>query len=448
MIAGERNMFELLSERIGDVFRKLGGKGRITEKDVDEALRQVRLALLEADVNLKVVKEFTAKVRERSLASEVLQSLTPAQHIIKIVNEELVAILGGKQSWLVPAGHPPSRLMLVGLQGGGKTTTAAKLALHLRRSGQAPLLVAADTRRPAAIEQLVTLGKQLAIPVHAPSHTVPPATICAEAVKRAKELAANWLVVDTQGRLHIDEAMMSEMVDVKKALQPSEVLLVVDAMTGQEAVRVAEEFNARVGLTGLILTKMDGDARGGAALSIKSVTGVPIKFIGTGEKVDALEPFYPDRLASRILGMGDMLTLIEKAEKVVDQQKAREMEKKIRKATFNLEDFADQLQQVKKMGPLSSLVEMIPGLSSVARRLPEGMDESQVKMIEGIIFSMTPQERQHPEIIDGSRRRRIARGSGTSPQDINQLLNQFRQAQKLMKQLDSGKARGLLSRLK
>jgi len=441
-------MLELLTEKIGDVFRKLSSKGKINEKDVDEALRQVRLALIEADVNLKVVKEFNSRIKERALTTEVLESLTPAQHVVGIVNEELIAILGGKQSYLVPAGHPPSRVMLVGLQGGGKTTTAAKLALHLRRSGQTPLLVAADTRRPAAIEQLVTLGKQIDIPVHSADPKVAPAKICKEAVKRSKDLAANWLVVDTQGRLHIDEAMMNEMVDVKKALEPSEILLVVDAMTGQEAVRVAEEFNAKVGLTGLILTKMDGDARGGAALSIKSVTGVPIKFIGIGEKSDALEPFHPDRLASRILGMGDMLTLVEKAEKVIDQKKAKEIEKKIRTSGFNLEDFLDQLQQVKKMGPISQLVDMIPGLSSLGRKLPEGMDDKQVKRVEAIVYSMTRQERKHPELIDGSRKRRIARGSGTSPQDINQLLNQFRQAQKLMKQLESGKARGLLSKLR
>jgi signal recognition particle subunit SRP54 len=441
-------MFELLSEKIGDVFKKLGGKGRLSEKDVDEALRQVRLAFLEADVNLKVVKDFTARVRERSLGSDILESLAPAQLVLKIVHEELISILGGKQTWLVPAGRPPSRLMLVGLQGSGKTTTAAKLALHLRRSGQQPLLVAADTRRPAAIEQLKVLGKQLDIPVHAADPKVAPATICKQAVERARELAANWLVVDTQGRLHVDEAMMSEMEEVKKALQPSEVLLVVDAMTGQEAVRMAEEFDARVGLTGLILSKMDGDARGGAALSIRSVTGVPVKFIGIGEKVDALEPFHPDRLASRILGMGDMLTLIEKAEKVVDEKKAREVEKKLRAATFDLEDFLDQLQQVKKMGPLSQLMDMIPGISSLTRRLPEGVDENRLKKVEAIVLSMTPQERKHPEVIDGSRRRRIARGSGTTPQDINQLLNQFRELQKLMKHLDSGKARQLLSRLK
>jgi signal recognition particle subunit SRP54 len=448
MSVRERNMFELLSEKIGDVFKRLAGKGRLSEKDIDEGLRQVRVALLEADVNLKVVKDFTARVKERSLKNEVLESLTPAQLVVKIVHEEMIAILGGQQSRLVPAGRPPSRLMLVGLQGSGKTTTCAKLALHLRHSGQQPLLVAADTRRPAAIEQLTILGKQLDIPVYASDPKVSPAKICTQSIERARELGTNWLVVDTQGRLHIDEEMMAEMVEVKKALQPSEVLLVVDAMTGQDAVRVAEEFNARVGLTGLILTKMDGDARGGAALSIKSVTGIPIKFIGIGEKVDALEPFHPDRIASRILGMGDMLTLIEKAEKVMDEKKAREMEKKLRTATFNLEDFLDQLQQIKKMGPMGQLIEMIPGLSSLARRLPEGVDEKQLKRVEAIIFSMTPEERQHPDRIDGSRRRRIARGSGTSPQDINQLLNQFRQAQKLMKQLDSGKARQLLSKLR
>jgi len=441
-------MFDLLSEKIGDVFKKLSGRGKLSEKDIDEALRQVRLALLEADVNLKVVKEFTARLKERSLTSEVLESLTPAQHVVRIVNEELITILGGKQSWLVPTGHPPSRVMLVGLQGSGKTTTAAKLALHLRHSGQKPMLVAADTRRPAAIEQLITLGKQLDIPVHAEDPKVSPATICDRAIKRSGELAANWLVVDTQGRLHIDEPLMKELVEVKKVLQPSEVLLVVDAMTGQEAVRVAEEFNASVPLTGLILTKMDGDARGGAALSIKSVTGVPIKFLGTGEKVDAFEPFHPDRLASRILGMGDMLTLIERAEKVVDEQHAREMEKKFRTATFNLEDFLDQLQQVKKMGPFSQLIDMVPGLSSLSRQMPQEVDEKQLKKVEAIIYSMTPEERRYPNVIDGSRRRRIARGSGTTPQDINQLLNQFRQAQKMMKQLDSKKGKGLLSMLR
>lgn len=431
-------MFEFLSERIGNVFKKLGGKGRLTEKDIEEALRQVRLALLEADVNLKVVKEFIARVKERCLTGEVMESLTPGQQVVKVVHEELVKMLGGTQSWLTPAPHAPSVAMLVGLQGSGKTTTAAKLGLHLKGNGQTVLLVAADTRRPAAIQQLLTLGKQLELPVHSEDAAVPPPVICANAVRRARELASTWVIADTQGRLHVDEAMMKELAELKEALQPSEVLLVVDAMTGQEAVRVAEDFHARVGLTGLILTKLDGDARGGAALSIRSVTGVPIKFIGVGEKPEALEAFHPDRLASRILGMGDMLTLIEKAEKAFDEQKAKQMEKKLRSATFDLEDFLDQLQQMKKMGPLSQILDMIPGMSKLAPRLPQNMDDTMVKKVEAMIYSMTSEERRNPVIIDGSRRRRIARGSGTTPQDINQLLNQFRQAQKMMKKL-SGK---------
>ncbi len=441
-------MFDVLSEKIGNIFKKLSGKGGLTEKDVDEALRQVRLALLEADVNLKVVKEFTSKVRERVLTQEVLKSLTPTQHVVKIVHEELTAILGGGQSTLTPAGRPPSVLMLVGLQGSGKTTTAAKLGLHMRRSGQSPLLVAADTRRPAAIDQLVILGKQLDLPVYAEDQKAKPTDICVHALQRARELAATWVIVDTQGRLHIDEALMKELQDVKKVLQPTEVLLVVDAMTGQESVRVAEEFNSKVGVTGLILTKMDGDARGGAALSIKSVTGVPIKFVGVGEKVDALDAYYPDRMASRILGMGDMLTLIEKAEQVVDEKWAKDMEKKLRTSTFTFEDFLEQLQQVKKMGSIGQLMEMIPGLNKISKQLPEGVDERQLKKVEAIVRSMTKEERQRPEIIDGSRRRRIAKGSGTTAQDVNQLLNQFRQVQKMMKQLDSGKAKRLMQGMK
>jgi signal recognition particle subunit SRP54 len=327
-------------------------------------------------------------------------------------------------------------MMLVGLQGSGKTTTAAKLALHLRSSGQRPLLVAADLRRPAAVEQLVTLGKGLEIPVYRAD--AKPVSVCAQALKRAKELAATWVIADTGGRLHIDGAMMKEVAEIKRELKPDEVLLVVDAMTGQDAVRAAEEFHAKLGLTGLILTKMDGDARGGAALSIKAVTGVAVKFIGTGEKLDALETFHPDRLASRILGMGDMLTLVERAEKTFDEERARKLEKKVRHATLDLEDFLGQLRDMQKMGSLSQLVEMIPGLSSVARRAPDAVDEGRLKVIEAVILSMTPQERRNPEIIDGSRRRRIARGSGTTPHEINQLLNQFRQTQKLMKQMARG----------
>jgi len=432
-------MFEILTDKLSTVFRRLSSKGRLTEKDVDDALRQVRLALLEADVNFKVVKELTAKVRERSLGTEVMQSLTPAQQIIKIVNEELVAILGGTQSRLTPAAHPPSVAMLVGLQGYGKTTTVAKLALHLKHSGQQPLLVAADTRRPAGIEQLATLGKQLDIPVYSESPEAKSKDICAHALKKAKELAATWVLVDTAGRFQADEVMMKELGQIKDTLKPCEVLLVVDAMTGQDAVKVAEEFHSRVNLTGLILTKMDGDARGGAALSIRWVSGVPIKFIGIGEKVDALEPFYPDRLASRILGMGDMLTFIEKAEKTIDEQRAKELEKKVRTASFNLEDFLAQLGEVKKMGSLAQLAEMLPGMSQLAKRLPVGMEEKQLKKVEAIILSMTSAERHNPDIIDGSRRRRIARGSGVKPQDVNQLLNQFHQMRKLMKMSSRGK---------
>ena len=426
-------MLEILSDRLGKVFRLLSSKGKLGEKDIDEALRQVRLALLEADVNFKVVKNFTTRVRERSLGAEVQQSLTPAQQIIKIVNEELIATLGGEQSHLTPSPQPPSIVMLVGLQGSGKTTTAAKLALHLKHSGQRPLLVAADNRRPAAIEQLVILGKQLDIPVYSEASDTPSRDICAHALTRAKALAATWVIVDTAGRLHIDEAMMVELTQVKRELEPDETLLVVDAMTGQDAVRMAEEFHSRVNLTGLILTKMDGDARGGAALSIRWVSGVPIKFIGIGEKTDAFEPFHPDRLASRILGMGDVLTFIEKAETTFDEQQAKELQKKVQTASFDLSDFLSQLRAVKKMGPVAQLVEMLPGVSQLARRLPEGTEEKHLEKVEAIILSMTLEERRDPGIIGGSRRRRIARGSGTTAQDVNQLLSQFHQMQKLMK---------------
>ncbi len=432
-------MFEILSDKLGKVFRGLSSRGKLREKDIDDALRQVRLALLEADVNFKVVKDFTTTVRERSLGVQVLQSLTPAQQMLKIVNEELIAILGGEQSRLVSSSRPPSIAMLVGLQGCGKTTTAAKLALHLKHSGQRPLLVAADNRRPAGIEQLVILGEQLDIPVYREGTDVKSRDVCTHALTRAKELAATWVIVDTAGRMHIDEPMMEELAQVKKELEPGEALLVVDAMTGQDAVRMAEEFDSRLGLTGLILTKMDGDARGGAALSIRWVSGVPIKFIGIGEKVDAFEPFYPDRLASRILGMGDVLTFIEKAGKTFDEQRVKELEKKVRTASFNLDDFLSQLRDIRKMGPVAQLVEMLPGVSQLARRVPEGMEEKQLKKVEAMILSMTPEERRNPNIIDGSRRRRIAQGSGVKPQDINQLLNQFRQMQKLMKMGIGGK---------
>ncbi len=432
-------MFEILSEKLNKVFRLLGNRGKLTEKDIDEALREVRLALLEADVNFKVVKDFIARVRERSLGAGVMQSLTPAQQIIKIVNDELIVTLGGDQSRLTASSHPPTVVMLVGLQGSGKTTTAAKLALHLKRSGQRPLLVAADNRRPAAVEQLVILGKQLDIPVYSEASSAKSKDICVHAVDKARSLAATWVIVDTAGRLHIDEALMEELTQIKQVIKPDEVLLVVDAMTGQDGVRVAEEFHSKAGLTGLVMTKMDGDARGGAALSIRWVSGVPIKFMGVGEKLDAFEAFYPDRLASRILGMGDVLTLIEKAEATFDEQKTKELEKKVREARFDLEDFLEQLRALRKMGPLAQVMGMVPGLSRLAERLPDGADEKQLKKVEAMILSMTPEERRTPAIIGGSRRRRIARGSGVSTQDVNQLLSQFQQIQKLMKMGASGK---------
>ncbi|MBN1366404.1 MAG: signal recognition particle protein [Dehalococcoidales bacterium] len=425
-------MFEVLTDRLSKVFSWLNNKGRLEEKDVDDALRQIRLALLEADVNFKVVKDFIAKVRERAVGAAVMESLTPGQQIVKIVNEELIVTLG-EPSKLTQASHPPSVIMMVGLQGSGKTTSAAKLAYHLKHSGQRPLLVAADNRRPAAIEQLVTLGQQNDIPVYAESPTAASTVICAHALERAKEIAATWVIVDTAGRLHIDEELMAEIVEVKKVINPNEVLLVVDAMTGQDAVQVAAEFHAKVSLSGLIMTKMDGDARGGAALSIRWVSGVPIKFMGIGEKVSAFEPFYPDRLASRILGMGDMLTLIEKVEKTVDEKKAKELEKKVRTATFDLDDFLQQLKEIRKMGPLSQLVDMLPGMNKLAGRVSDDVQEKNMRKVEAIVQSMTMDERHHPEVINGSRRKRIAKGSGTTLQDINQFLNQFQQMRKLMK---------------
>jgi len=440
-------MFENLTERLQGVFDKLGRKGALTEADVDAALREVRMALLEADVNFRVVKDFIARVRERAVNAAVLKSLTPAQQVIKIVNEELVATLG-EPGRLNLSGIAPHVLMLVGLQGSGKTTMAAKLALALRKNGQRPLLVAADTRRPAAITQLEVLGKQVDVPVHSEGTTPPPPQICANAVQRAREGAYNVVILDTSGRLHVDDELMQELEQIKQRVSPAEVLLVVDAMTGQDAVRVAESFHQRVGLTGLILTKVDGDARGGAALSIRSVTGVPIKYLGIGEKTDALELFHPERMASRILGMGDMLTLIEKAQSSFDEAQAKRMEQKLRTATFDFEDFLEQMQQIKRMGPLSSLLEMIPGFSSLSRQLPLDATDAQLKQIEAIIRSMTREERRTPALINASRKRRIARGSGTTVQDVNQLLRQFQEMQKVIKQISSNKGRGLLSMLR
>jgi len=437
-------MFESLSDKLQGVFKKLANRGKLSEGDVDTALREVRLALLEADVNYKVTKDFVARVRERAVGAEVMRSLTPAQQVVKIVNEELVTTLGAPAK-LDLSGSPPHVVMLVGLQGSGKTTTAAKLALKLRQSGQRPLLVAADTRRPAAITQLEVLGQQLDIPVHSEGTGVPPPVICVNALKRADDAAYSAMILDTAGRLHIDDQLMAELEKIKRKILPSEVLLVADAMTGQDAVRVADEFNQRVGLTGLILTKIDGDARGGAAISIRAVTGVPIKYLGVGEKLDALESFQPDRLASRILGMGDVLTLIEKAEAALDQEQALAMGKKLIQGEFDLEDFLGQLREVKKMGPLSQLLEMIPGFSQLKTELTPELTDRQMKIVEAIINSMTVEERRSPRIINASRKRRIARGSGTTVQDVNMLLVQFRQMQRMVKQLTSGRQRGLLS---
>ena len=432
-------MFESLTNKLNDVFQRLTGKGRLTEKDVDEALRQVRLALLEADVNFKVAKEMVERVRVRAVGTDVMESLSPGQQVVKVVHEELTSTLSGGDHTLVRSSSQLTVLMLVGLQGSGKTTTVAKLALHLRRRGQSPFLVAADLRRPAAIEQLVTLGKQLEIPVHSGDPASTPVKVAKAGVQKAEEAGAAAVIIDTGGRLHVDDEMMGEMEAIKSAVSPHEVLLVVDAMAGQDAVRSAQEFHQRVDVTGLIMTKLDGDARGGAAISITQVTGVPIKFIGIGEKSDALEPFYPDRLASRILGMGDVLTLVEKAQEVVDEDRAKELEKKIRKASFDLEDFLEQFQSVKKLG-FAQLLDMIPGFSQVKKRMPAEFDEKQLVKFEAIIQSMTPEERHNPDILNGKRRRRIAMGSGTTPQDVNQLINQFGQTQKLMRQMGRAKS--------
>jgi signal recognition particle subunit SRP54 len=434
-------VFENLSDKLQGVFSGLSNRGKLSEADVDAALREVRLALLEADVNFRVVKDFVQRVRVRAVGVEVMRSLTPAQQVVKIVNEELIATLG-EPARLDLSGPSPHVIMLVGLQGSGKTTHAAKLALSLRKSGQRPLMVAADTRRPAAITQLEVLGRQIDVPVHSEGDKVPPPQICANAVKRARESAYSVVLLDTAGRLHIDDELMRELEQVKAKSNPQEVLLVVDAMTGQDAVRVAEEFNQRVGLTGLILTKVDGDARGGAAISVRSVTGVPIKYLGVGEKTDALEVYHPDRLASRILGMGDVLTAIEKAQGVMDQEQALKVGQKLVKGEFDLEDFRDQLQQLKKMGPLNQLLDMIPGMSQLTAGMAPDVTDKQMKVIEAIINSMTPGERHNPRIINGSRKRRIARGSGTTVTEVNDLLSQFRQMQRMMKQLTGGGKHG------
>ncbi len=436
-------MFESLTDRLQSVFRDLSNRGILREKDVDEILREIRLALLEADVDYKVVKDFIGRVRERAIGAEVTKSLSPGQQVVKIVHEELIETLG-KPGRLQLTGPAPYVIMLVGLQGSGKTTTVAKLAQYLRQKGRLPMMVAGDTYRPAAGKQLEVLGRQLDLPVYGEGQTPPP-QICANGVREARRRGRDVVILDTAGRLQIDDQMMSELEAVKRAAEPVETLLVADAMTGQEAVNVADGFHDRIGLTGLILTKVDGDARGGAAISMRAVTGVPIKFLGTGEKAEALEVFHPDRLASRILGMGDVLTLIERAEQTFDEEQAKQMERKIREASFDLEDFLDQLQQVKQMGPLTQLMEMIPGMRGAVQQVSAEATDEQFKHVEAIILSMTPEERRNPRIIKGSRKKRIANGSGTSVQEVNMLLSQFRQMQRMMKQL--GKGRGEMQRL-
>lgn len=428
-------MFQGLSEKLQETFKRLKGKGRLKETDVNEAMREVRVALLEADVNFKVVKDFVAKVKERSIGQEVLESLSPAQFVIKIVHEEMIELMGGASGKILISSKPPTVILLIGLQGAGKTTHAAKLANMLKKQGKHPLLVACDIYRPAAIKQLQVLGDQLKVPVFSMGQ-VAPVDIVNASIKHANSNGQDVVIIDTAGRLHINEELMTELRDIKTAVKPHEILLVVDAMTGQDAVNVAESFHRELGLDGVILTKLDGDTRGGAALSIKAVTGCTIKFAGTGEKMDALEPFHPDRMASRILGMGDVLTLIEKAQESFDEKKAKEMEQKLRKQEFTLDDFLEQMQQMKKMGPLSSILEMLPG--GMGKQLKDvQIDEKDTAHIEAIIRSMTAEERRKPIVIKDSRKKRIAKGSGTTVQDVGRLLKQFEQMQKMMKQFTS-----------
>ncbi len=436
-------MFDNLSDRLNAVFKKLKGHGKLTEKNIEEGLREVRMALLEADAHYKVVKQFIADIKERALGQEVMASLTPGQQLIKIVNDELTELMGGRHKDLNLSGSVPTSVMLVGLQGSGKTTTAGKLAVFLRKNGRKPYLVPADIYRPAAIDQLHKLGEQLGVPVFPSSIEMDPVQICQEARRTAHQEGCDTLLLDTAGRLHIDETLMAELSRIKDTVKPSDILLVADAMTGQDAVNIATSFNNALDIGGVVLTKMDGDARGGAALSIKSITQKPIKFIGVGEKLSALEPFHPDRMASRILGMGDILTMIEKAQAVVDEKKAAELEKKLRKSEFTLEDFRAQMIQIRKMGSLSELINMIPGMGKIKHLKNLEVDEKELIKIEAIINSMTPQERRQHTLIKGSRRKRIAKGSGTSVQDINKLLKNYTQVMKMIKQINKGGMRGI-----
>jgi len=434
-------MFEEITQKFELLFKKIRGQARITEANISETMRDIKRVLLEADVNYKVVKDFTDRVQQKAIGQEVLKSITPGQMLIKIIYDELVSLMGSTRADIKFSPVPPTVIMIVGLQGSGKTTFCAKLAYHLKHKGRHPLLVAGDVHRPAAVEQLKQLGEQIQVPVFAMDSEFDAVKIAKNGIEFAKKNYRDVVIVDTAGRMHIDEEMMREVELVKDAIKPNEILFVVDAMTGQEAVNVAKEFNDRLNFDGVVLTKLDGDARGGAALSIKAVTGKPIKFVSAGEKLDAIEPFYPDRMASRILGMGDIITLVEKAQKQVDEEKAKKLEEKLKKNQFTLEDFREQIREIRKMGPLKEILSMIPGLGSSLRSVD--IDEKELIKIEAIINSMTPEERRKPQIINASRKRRIAMGSGTTVQDVNRLLRQFEEMQKLLKQLNRGKFKGL-----
>jgi signal recognition particle subunit SRP54 len=435
--------FEGLAERLQGTIQRIKGKGKVSEADVKEMMREVRFALIEADVNLKVVKEFVKKVSERAVGSDVMKSLTPGQQVIKIVKDELTELMGGEQTPIQFANKPPTVIMMVGLQGAGKTTTTGKLANLLRKKyNRNPLLVAADIYRPAAIQQLETLGKQLSLPVFSMGTDVSPVEIVRQALEKSKEEHHDVVIVDTAGRLHVDEVLMQELKDIRALKEPDEIFLVVDAMTGQDAVNVAHNFNEALGITGVVLTKLDGDTRGGAALSIRSVTGKPIKFVGMGEKLDALEAFHPDRMASRILGMGDMMSLIEKAQSNVDEEKAKELEEKFRTQSFTFDDFVEQLNQVKKMGPLEDIIKMLPGAGKIKGLENAKVDEKQMGRVEAIIYAMTPKEKTNPEVINSSRKKRIAKGSGTTIQEVNRLLKQFEDMKKMMKQMSGMQQKG------
>jgi len=432
-------VFESLSEKLQSTLSKLRSKGKLTEKDVDAAMREVRLALLEADVNYKVVKDFVKNVKSRAIGAEVMKSLTPGQQVIKIVNEELTRLMGEKEAKLNFSPNPPTIVLMCGLQGSGKTTTSGKLAYNLLKKNKNPLLVACDIYRPAAIKQLEVVGEKIGVPVFSMGDKISPVDIAKASIEYGKKNNHDWIIIDTAGRLHVDDELMEELQEIKDAVDPDEILLVVDAMTGQDAVNVAEIFNEKLDITGIILTKLDGDARGGAALSIRAVTGKPIKLVGMGEKLDQLEPFYPDRMASRILGMGDVLSLIEKAQASIDEKKAKELEKKIISQQFTLEDFLEQIAQVRNLGPLDELLGMLPGVNSKALKNLD-IDEKEIVKIQAIIQSMTKEERANPSIIDSSRRKRIAMGSGTTVQDVNRLLKQFKETKKMMKRFsDMGK---------